>query len=329
MAGRSLHHLSPELRLEIYRHVVYDCLADSSPADLAGLFFSCRNVHDELEADFVCKVRQLLDIQSKWNKACGDRIEPTPFRLQVVHHELGTKTGLTRLHIFFPALCPKCADLREVHLVYELLALIKPLLCARWEELTITLCSRSHAVRLNHDPWLFHRSMDYSQKSPLEAFYSLTRTKCLVVNYGHADDRIHIDDIGSFWLSRYYTRYYGPDPLLMPTLRCGWVTRELHRPRGEPSWVGRPGWRITFDFEADRGTVQGALWQISERESAWQVKRLSDDMEDYGGAEFFSSEAIQYWELEYTSSEEDEEINDTGDVVSGDDEVAAVNEVSK
>jgi hypothetical protein len=58
--------LPTELRLEVYRLLFEECLADGYVSDVAGLFLCCREVHRELEAEFMTRVRPLLEIMYKW-----------------------------------------------------------------------------------------------------------------------------------------------------------------------------------------------------------------------------------------------------------------------
>lgn len=58
--------LPAELRLEVYRALFEDCLANGYPAEVAGLHRSCRQIHGELESDFMTTVRPLLVAKYHW-----------------------------------------------------------------------------------------------------------------------------------------------------------------------------------------------------------------------------------------------------------------------
>lgn len=50
-----------ELRLEICHNVVFTSLSANRPYDIRGFFLSCRQIHAELEDDFICKARPVLN----------------------------------------------------------------------------------------------------------------------------------------------------------------------------------------------------------------------------------------------------------------------------
>jgi hypothetical protein len=52
--------LPTELRLEVFKLLLSDCLATGHVAPLAGLFMCCREIHHELEAEFMAEHRPLL-----------------------------------------------------------------------------------------------------------------------------------------------------------------------------------------------------------------------------------------------------------------------------
>jgi hypothetical protein len=55
-----------ELRLDVYRYLFEDCLADGYVSDIAGLLLCCRGIHQELEAEHMAKARPLLTTKYKW-----------------------------------------------------------------------------------------------------------------------------------------------------------------------------------------------------------------------------------------------------------------------
>jgi hypothetical protein len=55
-----------ELRLEVYEYLIVECLADGPVSDIAGLFHCCREVNQELEAEYMPKIRRLLRAKYEW-----------------------------------------------------------------------------------------------------------------------------------------------------------------------------------------------------------------------------------------------------------------------
>lgn len=64
----SFLRMSTELRLEVYKYLVHDCLATGHAHDIAGLYLSCHEVYTELESEHIDKVRSLLLMKHKWEK---------------------------------------------------------------------------------------------------------------------------------------------------------------------------------------------------------------------------------------------------------------------
>ena len=67
MSQASFFDLPAELRLEVYDHLVTDCLADGFASDLRGLFASCKQVHREMGAEFSSKIWVLLRSKLEWD----------------------------------------------------------------------------------------------------------------------------------------------------------------------------------------------------------------------------------------------------------------------
>lgn len=86
----SLLALPTELRLEIYKYFLKDCLADGSVSDVAGLYLCCRTIYGELETEFMPTIRSLLIAKSKYDAA-------------------GSRHGLSsfKIHLGFPATAGK------------------------------------------------------------------------------------------------------------------------------------------------------------------------------------------------------------------------------
>lgn len=89
--------LPAELRLEIYKHLFDECLAVGHASDVAGLFLSCREVHRELETDFMTRARPLLEAKHNWlSTQYGDEVLEMRFRPSL------TNTSKAELVIVLP-----------------------------------------------------------------------------------------------------------------------------------------------------------------------------------------------------------------------------------
>jgi hypothetical protein len=64
----SLFVLPVELRLEVYKSLAENCLSDGHATDISGLFMTCCQIYQELEVDFIAKIRPLLLARYNWKK---------------------------------------------------------------------------------------------------------------------------------------------------------------------------------------------------------------------------------------------------------------------
>lgn len=56
-----------ELRLEVYKNLLEDCLENGFVMDVAGLFYACCQIHQEIESEFMAAVRPPLNAKSAWD----------------------------------------------------------------------------------------------------------------------------------------------------------------------------------------------------------------------------------------------------------------------
>lgn len=77
-----------ELRLQIYGHLVNDCLDYDSPTKMAGLYLSCHTVCDELEKDFIASIRPALEAKRSW-EACG--LSSLPLKVTITSQTASTE----------------------------------------------------------------------------------------------------------------------------------------------------------------------------------------------------------------------------------------------
>jgi hypothetical protein len=149
--------LATELRLKIYAHLVVGSLASDSSKGLAALFLSCRIVYKELQADFINKVRPLLNAQHNWQRTCNEDpgISYEPLCPQYSVQNRCSNAAARKLVITLPMpanwvvwIRPSLRGERRVTLsrmpsFMQLIASIRPILRLRWTELTIIWCKQA------------------------------------------------------------------------------------------------------------------------------------------------------------------------------------------
>lgn len=67
----SLLGMPTELRLIVYQYLFLYCLAEGSVSDVAGLLLTCREVLQEVETEYIIKLRPLLQAKYAWEATPG------------------------------------------------------------------------------------------------------------------------------------------------------------------------------------------------------------------------------------------------------------------
>ncbi|KAF2125316.1 hypothetical protein P153DRAFT_360313 [Dothidotthia symphoricarpi CBS 119687] len=109
MATYGLFVLPPELRLQVYRHLIETCLHDGTPSEAGGLYRSCRLIHREMEHEYISKVRILFESQQTWIKE--ERLlsrQHTTLGIDMAH-ELDSSPALDGVTVVLPV--PKINEL--------------------------------------------------------------------------------------------------------------------------------------------------------------------------------------------------------------------------
>lgn len=169
-------HLSTELRLEVYKSVIHDCLASGNLSGLVGIFLACRKIHEELQLLFTTRVLTLLAAQHTWIKTCCDdtTVSYRPLRLASSLSSLFSTAGTPTLTIGlpepiewseWPRFTPKWRKrwndmpcLEEIPSFKQFIAGIRPILRLQWAELNVDLCCML-------DPRLKHKTHEGRDKA--------------------------------------------------------------------------------------------------------------------------------------------------------------------
>lgn len=57
-----------QLRLEVYSYLISPCLLEGFTHNIGGLYLSCRQIHTEMEAEHLCKLRPVLMAKHGWER---------------------------------------------------------------------------------------------------------------------------------------------------------------------------------------------------------------------------------------------------------------------
>ncbi len=308
--------LSTELRLEIYRHLALDCLADGDPAGPRGLFLSCRKINNELVAEFALKIRPLLLAQAKWNKARQKRPEAryAPLRMKLNHQHFASDAAPGDLTIIIPnvqiwllntqAWTGTRHDLKDNPLFKKMLACLRPILRLRWSALSLNLC------RISFKPIIsFTLTAKVSEaffrclaRLPEDLECNFDQTDRLILNYGSGKDIVNENHFQTLFHDFQFNWRHSSSPNVMPTPARGWIARV----EGGP--VDQCGWKLIYDYRDSLGPVNGALWEIAKEGRFWKGKRQFDGDID-------QVLAAHHWEHEYDT--EGEEVVSSSDDLGG------------
>jgi hypothetical protein len=299
-------HIPIELRLEIYKHLIPDCLASGSPNDLTSLSLVCHGIHQELGQAFTARVRALFDAQTAWIRTCQKDREVIyePLRLICSYDDLFSSCAAPKLTITFPEplgwtkwprASPKLKrnwsripPLEEIPSFMQLLAGLRPILRLHWAELTINLCfTGAHAPK--EEPGLRYTALNHPSRISQGFFTTLS--------YLQEDGRCDLGSIDRFVLN-YSNAHVELDLEHIATLRgdCRQAMRSRHEIRsGFPRTMARPtrawlakvekgtreerGWRLVFDQRDGLDEVEGALVSIVREGRKWKMSQLSAEVE--------------------------------------------------
>jgi hypothetical protein len=305
----SFLHIPIELRLEIYKHLVPDCLASGSPNDLTSLSLVCHSIHQDLSQISTARVRALFDAQTAWIKRCKkDReIIYEPLRLLCSHDDLFGSSTAPKLTITlpeplgwtkWPRASPKhrrkyssIPPLEEIPSFEQLLAGLRSTLRLHWAELTINLCisAAQQPDAPEDDSGMRYTALFHSSRISQGFFTTLSNLQddggcdlgCIdrfVLNYSNAHEETDIEHIAT----------------LRGDCRVGIRSNHENR-RGFPRTMARPvkawlakveegtleerGWKLVFDQRDGLDEVEGALVSITREDRKWKMSQLFTDVE--------------------------------------------------
>jgi hypothetical protein len=268
--------LPTELRLEGYRTLLKECLADGWAQDFAGLFLCCREVHQELELEFMTRFRPLLTAKYEWETTSLQKtplrflVKPRPCR-NMIKPELSVDISLLVLVVKRKV---------KMHDILPKLALcLRPVLALNWS--VLTLSTKVHirdSLRITSIFRGFFHTLDYRTKASSRYFQGVDR---LVLSYGKPGTAVTKRAFGVALLTYCHTRNY---------FAC------LHQPRSIIQACiskvfddSEPGWRLTLDFKDGLSLVRGGLWRLGAAAGLLTADRLFECMDEVHSNDNFES----------------------------------------
>jgi hypothetical protein len=247
--------LPTELRLEIYGYTIVNCLDDGSVSDISGLLRCCREVHHELEAEFMKTTKPLLSAKYRWERSATEDSALVRITLFANPH-VATKD--IALQITLP-IYPGPRDNHDIFSANTLAAtaqFLGPILDLRWANLTLRLeDTKIQSFSMFSAQRLFKQMFGLLGKNILRTL----QVDRLILNFGN--ERALVSD-SQFWaLFAVYTfaRQQSTQRSGSRRIKRGWMSRT-------PAGCG-PGWRLTLDFQLNLSPIKEALWVLEDDEN--------------------------------------------------------------
>ncbi|KAF2025503.1 hypothetical protein EK21DRAFT_93190 [Setomelanomma holmii] len=271
-----LLELPAELRLEIFRHLVIDCLSCGSASDLAGLYLSCREIHNALKENFITKVQPLLRTKHEWREA---GYGSTPIRLEL--------NGPAQLSVTMPIL-ESCLPIRsldtERYPFWSLVDSLQQTICLRWQTLTLSFVhhskfTRSHqadrsrlvlplrtgAFSMGDEVYHFTGLLTHLEVHSASVPFAFQNIDRLVLVFEEAEDEIVFALLWQFFLIMRRMAMFRPD--LSRELRNGWICK-MHEGT-------EYGYNLVLDYEPHLEEPERVQWRISVDGSSFRALRKS------------------------------------------------------
>ncbi|KAH7079509.1 hypothetical protein FB567DRAFT_606768 [Paraphoma chrysanthemicola] len=270
-------NLPPELRLEVYRILIEDCLWEGQVSDLSGLYKCCREVYKELEAEYIAKIRPVLYTKSLWEATSSQQ---GPLRMKI-SPSLTAKPGEGDLSIILPFDNRRKRRHSQIYAAFNTLATcLSPVFAAPWETITI---SPNKLV-----------SPEYSAQTS-KVFLELGVVFVLLI---YEYDLVRGDILCDIPRTRHLRLQYGgnTEHLSLHMFHRLWEVSCCYRqaflgngsmPRGAKSFISKmsqgdeQGWQLVFDFEDNSAAEKGAHWEVWNDDFSWRIRRLFNDTEVY------------------------------------------------
>jgi hypothetical protein len=264
-----LLNMTTELRLEVYNHLIENCLANGFVSDVAGLYFCCREIQSEIEAEYMAKIRPLLQAKCEWQKLAPC---DAPLRVKVrPNFKADGRDTEVSINIPVPGAWSDQWGYWEVPETG--ITTFYPIFASKWSLLTLSVEPSSGGYFDVYVANRFFSTLDRRhgdiKGGKLNDFRQIDR---LVLNYGKPQARVSGHQFHEIWERFYYIQSYFLDPARPRNIEQAWISRVSH---GE-----EPGWRLTFDFRRDLQQVTGALWKLEEMNKVLEITRLFTELED-------------------------------------------------
>ncbi|KAH7071284.1 hypothetical protein BKA63DRAFT_70270 [Paraphoma chrysanthemicola] len=263
-------NLPTELRLEVYRILIEKCLWDGHVSDIAGLYRCCREVHKELEAEYIAKIRPVLQAKSKWQtKDSPDG----PLRMKI-SPSLKATPGEGDLTIMLSFNGRKqYYKYKHSSAVGVLAGCLSPVLAAPWA--TVTICPSDSVSQIRSArridifknlSFMFIMLICGYDRSSGNLLGDIPKTRQLKFHYGY----------GTHHLCPYTLEYMSA---INYTCREAFL-RDGSMAKGAKSWIvnscqgEQQGWQQVFDFDEDTAAGDGALWEMLDNGSPRRFRNL-------------------------------------------------------
>lgn len=264
--------LPAELRLQIYEHLIVDCLAHGIVTDVSGLYLACRQTHQEIELEYMGKIKPLLQARSQWQQLGFD----APLRIKVTPH---FKAAGSDADISIRLCLPRSwldkyrrATVNQTKELKNRVPRLIPVLTLNCSALALGIEYSDGDTTSLESAYVFFATFCESDNFNHNSLSELAQVDRLVLDLGNASSRVSFTH---FWLLlSLFTRALRHVKHMAQSLRVhqAWISRIPHG--------NERGWRLTIDFTPNASMPKGALWKLGMPGDSWTSWRLFDEMED-------------------------------------------------
>jgi hypothetical protein len=246
-ATQSSHLLGPpaELRLQVYEYFVTDSLSYGETYDITGLFLFCRQVYQELNAEYISKFRALSHAKYKWQK---NDFPGGTLRMNI-SPSLNVSTDKAELSIAVEDMMSD-TDGRYVDSLKAGADSLRLVFASPWSVLNFSLDSAEYGGA----------SLDPSNERFETVFEILAKMRAA------APEKLRINrSVLSFGRGKYKI---GEDRFNNLIQMFGAIRKKFKKIYGselvERAWMAKtePGWQLPLDLEEDLGHIKVALLML-------------------------------------------------------------------
>lgn len=294
-----LFDIPTELRLEVYKLILEDCLENGFVMDIAGLFYCCRQIHLEIESEFMPAVRPLLTAKNDWELS---ESYSGVLSMRILPKLTSKKANLFITIPIRPVFDHYTMTEFDKSRVQNASLFLQEVFARAWSTLTISFERGSDPMTMFETDTSYQYFFRGDSRLAKSTFHHIKHIERLELYYD--DPSVKLARSAIFYVSMWYLACHTFRHEAAPSLGGrGWLTTE-----GKQS-----GWRLIIDLKDDLDPVKGAMIRLTDRDGHTNVKYnpLGDVPVDVLNECYYISDS-DYGDDSSGSDDDTEEFSDAG-----------------